>query len=289
MAGDKPKNLKKCKTVYVSLPASRRARSGGQKKTGERVQASAEKTMRKALAEGRGTVKLGPNTQVYVGGLIPTVHPEHVAALFADCGRILHIEFICTRGTANLVEAPLPPVPVEPIPGQLPTRRRLLRSRYIEENQSLEQRQTWMYAVVRFDDTASTTRALVKNGITLRGLEQTKCIVRVVSSPSDLEETRAVENTYAFGRAGGFPSDHGLTREDTEIVKFHGQESSPASSSSGSTETLRNKATADRLKWVGSEATLRPGQQAAAKGFWVAMCDRLKGVVCGISFKTTIA
>lgn len=55
-------------SVYVSLP-SRRARSGGQMKTEERVKASAEKTVRYALAEGRGTMRLGPHTHVYVGGV----------------------------------------------------------------------------------------------------------------------------------------------------------------------------------------------------------------------------
>lgn len=69
--------LKKSKTVYVSLPASRRARSGGKVKTDERVKASADKTMRKALAAGRGTVKLGPNTQVYVGGVRRSTSQPH--------------------------------------------------------------------------------------------------------------------------------------------------------------------------------------------------------------------
>ena len=63
--------LQKSKTaVYVSLPP-RRTRSGGQMKTEERVKASAEKTIRKALVEGRGVVKLGSHRHVYVGGVRP--------------------------------------------------------------------------------------------------------------------------------------------------------------------------------------------------------------------------
>ncbi|VDC06902.1 unnamed protein product [Peniophora sp. CBMAI 1063] len=292
-------NNKKGKSkVYVSLP-SRRARSGGQMKTQERIQTSAEKTMRKALVEGRSIARPGSYTQVYVGGLIPTTHPEHVTRHFADCGRILNVEFVCLRGTANLQGKPPARDLPGPMPGQLPTLRRTLRPRHIEENEKQVGRQTWMYAIVHFDDAASAARALAKNGDTLGGFDNTECVIRVVTSTSELEEVQELTNTFAMDEQP-VPYSRDLKRVPTRINSFvvgrtefaawelwRPKEQAVVQGAESSTRTLRAKATANRVKWLQTEATIRPSQKAAMGGLMSAVQMGLKAL-CGISFKLTI-
>lgn len=233
--------------------------------------------------------------------LIPTTHPDHVRQLFASCGRILHVEFICTRGTANLSKAVLPAVPLPPPPGQLPTPRRTMRPRYIEANQDKIMRQTWLYAVVYFDDASSAARALRKNGATLHGFEDTQCTIRVVSTSSELEEMQAVYDEYAVGRSVW--SNRGLKREDTEVddrllgrtvfdlnelaLRSQRKRELAAESSESSTETLRSRATADRIRWLQADSTARPGQKEAVGGLMSALNAGYRAL-CGISFKLTV-
>ena len=59
--------------------------------------------------------------------------------------------------------------------------------------------------------------------------------------------------------------------------------------SQSSTETLKAKATAGRVKWLQSESTIkvRPGQKAAFDGLMDIWRKGVK-MVCGISFKLTV-
>ena len=102
-----------------------------------------------------------------------------------------------------------------------------------------------------------------------------------------------VNDWYAFAKQGKFPSDRGLKREPTEVdLSLIGVKSIVGTGgwgSQSSTETLKAKATAGRVKWLQSESTIkvRPGQKAAFDGLMDIWRKGVK-MVCGISFKLTV-